>query len=58
MGPERFLEVKCGRTGPLDFAWFPKAFPGRRLTVVGASRFETDCITGITLTDFLLGAEA
>lgn len=56
LGPEAFLEVKRGRTGPLDFAWFPKSFPGGRLTVVGASRFETDQVAGVTLEDFLLGA--
>jgi predicted AAA+ superfamily ATPase len=55
LGPDEFLEVKRGRTGPLDFAWFPKSFPGGRLTVVGASRFETDQVAGVTLEDFLLG---
>lgn len=55
--PGLFLEVKRGRTGPLDFAWFPKSFPNDRLMVVGANRFETDAIVGLTLEDFLLGAE-
>jgi predicted AAA+ superfamily ATPase len=58
LGPDEFLEVKRGRTGPLDFAWFPKSFPGGRLTVVGASRFETDQVAGVTLEDFLLGGTA
>ena len=48
------LEVKRGRSGPMDFLWFPKTFPDARLTVLGASRFETDRITGITIEDFLL----
>lgn len=56
LGPAEFLEVKRGRTGPLDFAWFPKSFPDGRLIVVGASRFETDRMIGLTLEDFLLGA--
>jgi len=56
LGPADFLEVKRGRTGPLDFAWFPKSFPDGRLTVVGANRFETDRVVGLTLEDFLLGA--
>jgi predicted AAA+ superfamily ATPase len=54
LGPDRFLEVKRGRTGPLDFAWFPRSFPKGHLTVVGANRFETDQITGVTLEDFLM----
>jgi predicted AAA+ superfamily ATPase len=58
LGPNRFLEVKRGRTGPLDFAWFPPSFPDGRLAVVGANRFETDQVVGLTVEDFLLGAEA
>ena len=57
LAPDRFIEVKRGRTGPLDFTWFPKCFPKGRLTVVSESRFETDRIHGITLEDFLLGGE-
>lgn len=53
LGPDEFLEVKRGRTGPLDFAWFPKSFPHGRLTVIGGSRFETDQIVGMTLEDYL-----
>jgi len=54
LGPDLLLEVKRGRTGPLDFAWFPKSFPQGRLIVVGANRFETDQVVGLTLDDFLL----
>ncbi len=57
LAPDHFVEVKRGRTGPLDFTWFPKCFPKGRLTVLSESRFETDRIHGITLEDFLLGAE-
>jgi hypothetical protein len=39
----------------LDFAWFPKSFPDGQLIVVGATRFNTDQITGLTLADYLLG---
>lgn len=53
LGPDEFLEVKRGRTGPLDFAWFPKSFPHGRLTVIGGNRFETGQIVGMTLEDFL-----
>lgn len=52
--PEHAIEVKRGRSGPLDFGWFAKTYPKTRLTVVSASRFETDQIQGITLRDFLL----
>ncbi len=50
-----FIEVKRGRTGPLDFMWFPRCFPKGHLTVISESRFETDRIRGVTLEDFLLG---
>jgi predicted AAA+ superfamily ATPase len=55
LAPNRFLEVKRGKTGPMDFTWFPKSFPNGRLAVVGANRFETDQIVGLTLEDYLLG---
>ena len=32
--PEEFIEVKRGNVSPLDFSWFPKAFPKSQLTVV------------------------
>ena len=54
VGPELFLEVKRGKTSPLDFAWFPAIFPGGHLTVISNSRFETDRVAGITMTDFLM----
>lgn len=54
LAPDRFLEVKRGKTGPLDFAWFPKSFPNGRLVVVGANRFETEQVVGVTVEDFLL----
>jgi len=54
LGPDEFLEVKRGGATALDFAWFPRSFPGGRLTVIGSSRFETDRIRGITAEDFLL----
>ena len=52
-GPNEFLEIKRGKTSPLDFAWFGKVFPKGHLTVVSASRYETDRITGVTFDDFL-----
>lgn len=48
-----FLEVKRGQTSPLEFAWFARVFPKARLTVISASRFETDHVRGLTFDDFL-----
>ena len=48
-----FLEVKRGKTSPIEFQWFPKIFPKSRLIVVSESKFETDCIVGMTIEDFL-----
>ena len=49
-----FVEVKRGKAGPVEFSWFPRTFPGAQLTVVCQSCFETECIRGITLEEFLL----
>ena len=57
LAPDRFLEIKRGRTGPMEFTWFPKCFPHGHLTVISESRFETDHVHGITIEDFLLGNE-
>ncbi len=54
IAPDQFIEVKRGRSGPLDFGWFAQTFPKARLTVISAARFETDHINGVTLRDFLL----
>jgi uncharacterized protein len=51
--PSELLEVKLGRAGALDFAWFPKTFPKSHLTVITTTPFETDRIRGITLDAFL-----
>jgi uncharacterized protein len=53
LSPTELLEVKRGKSGPLEFGWFPKVFPNAHLTVISASRFETDAVEGITLPDFL-----
>ncbi len=50
----KFLEVKRGKAGPLDFAWFPKIFGNRQLVVVCRSAFQTQHVRGITLENFLL----
>jgi predicted AAA+ superfamily ATPase len=53
LAPDSFVEVKRGRAGPLDFAWFPRVFPKGHLTVVCATPFETDQIRGVTLAELL-----
>jgi len=51
---ERPYEVKIGRSGPLDFSWFPMALPKRKLLVIGGGQFESDAVKGITIERFLL----
>ena len=53
VGEDTFLEVKRGVTSPLEFQWFLKSFPGMQLTVVSKSRYQTDCVKGVTLEEFL-----
>lgn len=50
---DHWIEVKLGRSSPLDFAWFPRTHPGGHLTVVTETAFATDHITGVRLVDFL-----
>ncbi|MBM4031711.1 MAG: ATP-binding protein [Planctomycetes bacterium] len=57
LDPGHFLEVKVGKTTPLEFAWFARAFPHAKLTIVSQAKYQTDNLRGITLEDFLLGAE-
>jgi predicted AAA+ superfamily ATPase len=53
--PEGFVEVKHGRTSPIEYAWFPRVFPKGRLTVIGRDRWEAEGMRGVTIEDFLLG---
>ena len=48
-------EVKTGRSGPMDFAWFPRVFPNRNLLVIGSNEFRSRLVKGITMEQFLLG---
>jgi predicted AAA+ superfamily ATPase len=57
LAPDTFLEVKLGPTNPMEFAWFAGVFPGRRLTVVSQSVYETRTVCGVRLSDFLLGKD-
>jgi predicted AAA+ superfamily ATPase len=51
---EEFYEVKCGSVTPMEFHWFTKSFPKKKLTIICDSTFETESIRAITLHDFLL----
>ena len=53
--PEKdLIEVKRGSASPLDFLWFPKSFPKKRLTLVNEKSFETSALRGLTMEEFLL----
>ncbi len=56
LASDHFLEVKRGRATALDFAWFPLRFPKAHLTVICATPFSADRITGVTLDTFLRGS--
>jgi len=53
VGRDEFVEVKGGGAGPSEFAWFARAFPRGRLTVISRQPFETRQIRGVTLESFL-----
>ncbi|MGE0174347.1 MAG: ATP-binding protein [Oligoflexales bacterium] len=49
-----FVEVKVGKASAMEFSWFPKVFPRKRLTVICSTPFETDWCLGLTLHQYLL----
>ncbi|MBK9576677.1 MAG: ATP-binding protein [Fibrobacteres bacterium] len=53
-GRDEWIEVKRGKTSPVEFAWFARSFPKRHLTVVGDSTWETDHVRAIRFEHFLL----
>lgn len=55
---KELIEVKRGHAGPLDFGWFSKVFPKKKLTVICKNPFETKQIKGITVEQFLLKEES
>jgi len=50
-----YLEVKRGKSSPLEFSWAVKQFPKSKVVVINKRRFQTEKIKGILLTDFLKG---
>lgn len=51
---EKFIEVKHGKSSPLEFSWFIHQFPKKKLTVINQNKFETNHVCGISMEDFLL----
>lgn len=51
-----FIEVKRGKANALEFSWFTKIFPKRKLTVICSTPFETEWVKGVTIEEFLLDA--
>jgi predicted AAA+ superfamily ATPase len=51
---ELFLEVKAGRTTPIEFAWFRKVFPKANLEVISQTEYRTHSVVALTLEEFLL----
>ena len=50
---DQWIEVKRGRASPLEFSWFARVFPQRKLTVINAATFETKNVCGVTFEEFL-----
>ncbi|MBI1860154.1 MAG: hypothetical protein HYR96_04455 [Deltaproteobacteria bacterium] len=46
--------MKLGKASAQEFYWFPKTFPGKKLSVICTTPFESDCVRGITIHDFLM----
>ena len=53
---QELIEVKLGKTSPLDFGWFGKNFHKSKLTVINEISFQTQNIIGKTIEEFLLEA--
>lgn len=52
---EGFIEVKRGKSSPLEFAWFAKKFGKESLNVINQNAFTTAQLKGLSLEEFLLG---
>jgi hypothetical protein len=51
---ENLYEVKSRRSGPLDFVWFAKSLPKRKVLAIGSGEFQSAVVKGITIEQFLL----
>lgn len=54
LSKDHLLEVKRGQASALEFAWFVKQFPSKKLTVISTKSFSTDYIHGVTMEEFML----
>ena len=50
------VEVKSGTSSALEFNWFRKTHPKKKLKVICENAFDSDFSVGMTLKDFLLEA--
>lgn len=50
----RYIEVKRGKTTPLEFSWFTKQFPHDELLVISSTEYNSQQMRGINLEAFLL----
>ncbi len=53
---DTMIKIKQGPSTAAEFAWFPKYFPGQRLTVLSDSCWETENAESMTLEQWLLAA--
>lgn len=51
---KQFIEIKHGKSSPLEFTWFTRTFPKEKLTVINQTEFKTACLEGKTLEHWLL----
>ena len=49
-----FIEVKRGKSSPLEYGWFSKEFPNAKIIIINTEKFETKNVMGITPEDFML----
>ena len=49
----QWIEVKRGKSSPVDFGWVNHLVPHQHLTIINSATFETKTLRGITLEAFL-----
>ncbi len=54
LSEDHFLEIKRGQSSVLEFAWFAKQFPNKKLTVINTKSFCSDHVEGVSLEAFML----
>ncbi len=51
---DQLIEVKRGPTSQMEFSWFPKTFPQKKLSVLSSSEYETNFLHGQKIESWLL----